>query len=474
MLRTGLGFIAAVALLASASTASASTTYDMRGTWFITGPYSQSNTITAMNMATGEFSGTGAATNGTGYTWPDKGTVSGSTVKWTFGPYVQAPYTATCEGTLSPEGNAINGTCSDTNGLKGQAWSMTLTRGAAIQVSCSTLNVGLPNEYMQCTAQVGDASGKAPARIPTGTVAFSLKPGGGGAFQGASTCTLAPSQSGGASSFCSVNYLPPAGGIPVGSQPPIIGTYSGDTNFGPSSAAATGPVAGPPLKEVVPVLCIQLPGQTCSGIDVTLPKETVINNLDTTEVSVGCDEEPAAAASAHIAATFPLPSPNFNMEAPSKPAKCKVQVEIDAAKKAKEKVEKEIKLLEKKKELNEREAPIREKNQRVEEELKRLRKVSQAFGNELPAAPQAQSASAHRQKVPKFALSLGWARVELSARTRRKVKLTVPKANRGLLTLLRHTQIRTLPLTVRITVIRSGETKTTSKSRTVTYKLRKR
>ena len=131
----------------------------------------------------------------------------------------------------------------------------------------------------------------------------------------------------------------------------------------------------------------------------------------------------------------------------------------------KEKVEKEIKLLEKKKELNEREAPIREKNQRVEEELKRLRKVSQAFGNELPAAPQAQSASAHRQKVPKFALSLGWARVELSARTRRKVKLTVPKANRGLLTLLRHTQIRTLPLTVRITVIRSGETKTTSKRR---------
>ena len=337
MLRTGLGFIAAVALLASASTASASTTYDMRGTWLITGPYSQSNTITAMNMATGEFSGTGAATNGTGYTWPDKGTVSGSTVKWTFGPYVQAPYTATCEGTLWPEGNAINGTCSDTNGLKGQAWSMTLTRGAAIQVSCSTLNVGLPNEYMQCTAPVGDASGKAPARIPTGTVAFSLKPGGGGAFQGASTAR-SHLRSPGAQAASARSIICHR---PVESQSALSRRSSAPTLAIRTSAQAARLQPGPgrPATQrsgsglVHPTARPDMLGHRRHAAQRNGHQQSRHHR------SVGgfVTKKPAAAASAHIAATFPLPSPNFNMEAPSKPAKCKVQVEIDAAKKAKRK-----------------------------------------------------------------------------------------------------------------------------------------
>lgn len=79
-------------------------------------------------------------------------------------------------------------------------------RKSAIQVNCNFFYPGLPNEYFQCTAQVGDASGKSPAEVPTGTVDFALNAGGGGSILGSKTCTPTPSQTGGASSFCAIEY----------------------------------------------------------------------------------------------------------------------------------------------------------------------------------------------------------------------------------------------------------------------------
>jgi hypothetical protein len=97
---------------------------DITGTWGVyTGPYTQYDKI-VMNKKTGTFSGPGIATNGTGYTWPNRGTVKGSSVHWVFGPYNQLKsYTATCDGTIS--GNKITGRCSDTFGRSGLGWTMT-------------------------------------------------------------------------------------------------------------------------------------------------------------------------------------------------------------------------------------------------------------------------------------------------------------------------------------------------------------
>jgi hypothetical protein len=142
---------------------------------------------------------------------------------------------------------------------------------SATQVNCDDENTGLANEYFQCTAQVADASGDATPQTPTGTVSFAINSGGGGGFQGSSTCTLAPSQSG-PTSYCSVDWVAPTGGIAVGSQPPLTATYSGNSVFGtssaqPSGAAPTSLGATPPTTQVVQQsLCEDVYTLNCSGI----------------------------------------------------------------------------------------------------------------------------------------------------------------------------------------------------------------
>ena len=115
-----------LAVLVSAPVASAKPKYDISGTWKTTGPYSQVNTI-VMNARTGKFTGSGYATNGTGYTWPNHGTVVGTKVHWVYGPYRQLKsYTATCDGTVSAGGSKIVGTCTDTVGHR-LAWTIART-----------------------------------------------------------------------------------------------------------------------------------------------------------------------------------------------------------------------------------------------------------------------------------------------------------------------------------------------------------
>lgn len=129
--RGGLLTLAILAL--HASIAFAARPVDITGTWGVfSGPYTQHSTI-VMNKQTGVFSGPGTGTNGTGYTWPDHGKVTGHHVHWVFGPYDQLKsYTATCDGTISASANKIVGQCSDTfhHPVVAGSWVMTRRGGA--------------------------------------------------------------------------------------------------------------------------------------------------------------------------------------------------------------------------------------------------------------------------------------------------------------------------------------------------------
>jgi hypothetical protein len=104
----------------------------------------------------------------------------------------------------------------------------------SVQVVCNDMMPGQAGDYDQCTATVGGTDSANPSAVPTGSVTFTVNRGETGGFPQGATCTLAPSQDGGGTSFCSVNYSPPAA---LGTEPPITATYSGDTNFASSSGS---------------------------------------------------------------------------------------------------------------------------------------------------------------------------------------------------------------------------------------------
>lgn len=261
-------------VLAPSATAAPTVT----GTWSCCGSGGASAQTWVINESGGSLSGTGYNQSNAPFT-PISGSNSGGSVTIVTGPYDSLPsYTATFVGTIAGGGETMSGTWSSNGGQEG-TWSATRTSGsgeteaekvikkekeeaankrkAAIQVNCDAFDPGLPTEYLQCTAQLGDASGRSPAQRPTGTVSFVINPGGKGGFRGSSSCVLAPSQTGGASSFCAITYIPPPGGLPIGSQPPITANYSGDGTFSPISGAPSGPLARQALteKDVFEALC---------------------------------------------------------------------------------------------------------------------------------------------------------------------------------------------------------------------------
>ena len=105
-------------------------------------------------------------------------------------------------------------------------------RKSAVEVTC-TINLD-GSKPSTCTAQVGDATGGNPVEVPTGSVKFSTTLG---SFLGGGTCTLARSTSGN-TSFCTVEYAPPAGQSIIETELPIKAAYSGDSNFNPGEGAS--------------------------------------------------------------------------------------------------------------------------------------------------------------------------------------------------------------------------------------------
>jgi hypothetical protein len=242
-------------MLAPAAFAAAPT-YDLQGTW-ASGPLTNgtrdaangTQVVTQMNMATGEFSGHSEVD---GIQFELSGKESGTALEYTQteGSYVAHDKVPTLS--VLPDGN-IGG-----NGSfeAGEFW-MELTssstpaenetkekqakekeakekvekenaRNVTVAVTCAiNLDGSAPST---CTAQVGGAN---PSAVPTGTVRFSTTLG---SFLGSDTCTLSRSSSGN-TSFCAVEYAPPAGKSIIGTELPIKAAYSGDSSFNPGEGA---------------------------------------------------------------------------------------------------------------------------------------------------------------------------------------------------------------------------------------------
>lgn len=246
---------AACAVLAAASAAADPPAIDVSGDWTVTtgGSFTEHYDMATDGSVTGTLVDNGASI---------QGQVSGYTFTWT-DHYVDSSYSSTVTVTVSPDDRSFSGTFTDTNGSSGQisgvrqgnpptsttstATTTTTTaatgKSAAIQVNCDR-NVVI--EIFTCTAQVADASGESPAQAPTGSVTWALDSGGEGVFPDGGSCTLQPSQTGGASAFCSVRYLPGIHDIPPGDQPAITATYGGDANFQPTSGAPKDEYVPPP------------------------------------------------------------------------------------------------------------------------------------------------------------------------------------------------------------------------------------
>lgn len=244
---TVLALLAAVVAAPVATAAPPAT--DVTGTWNVTSMGSIHFTETYTMTSDGTVTGVGGSQD-----FPVHGHVDGSTFTYTDGPYAGS-YTSNVTATLSPDGTSYSGSFHDSNGTTG---SITATRAtappggggtgttgqaAAMQVNCDR---DVATQAFTCTAQVADASGASPARTPTGSVTFALKPGGEGVFPAGATCPLQASQTGGASAFCSVRYAEGAHHIPTGSQPNLTATYSGDATFASATAEPKNEYVPPP------------------------------------------------------------------------------------------------------------------------------------------------------------------------------------------------------------------------------------
>ena len=175
------------------------------------------------------------------------GSLSGNTL--TLEGKGERGYTAHGTETISPDGLSFSGSYSDSAGTSG---TLTATRPSlpvfestpgtlrpsAIQVLC---NYEVAPANFTCTAQVGDASGATPAKVPSGTVSFSAP---SGVFT-SSTCTLVATPSSPNVASCAVTWTP-AAKIPAGTPAPVTGAYSGDSVFAASAAkSGTGAVVSP-------------------------------------------------------------------------------------------------------------------------------------------------------------------------------------------------------------------------------------
>ncbi len=146
----------------------------------------------------------------------------------------KAGYTAKGIETVSADGLSFSGSYEDNHGTTGtftavrEAPAAAGLKASAIEVLC---NLELASSDFTCTAEVGGTG----ASAPTGSVAFSATKG---TFVPLPSCGLSPTPGSATVAFCSVTYVPPAGGIPTGTVAPVTATYSGDTTYSTSTAFA--------------------------------------------------------------------------------------------------------------------------------------------------------------------------------------------------------------------------------------------
>lgn len=239
------GVAVAAALLPAG--ASASTTLDIRGTYVGTaeangGTYQNRSVIDTENCTAGTFSG-----GGVGYS-TFTGTINGNQ-DTSHEVYTGQSYTDDSSGTFSTDsqGRLVHtGAFHDSNGTSG-TFSATRISGppappapgctgpappppppppgakhaTSMRVMCTYV---VATSTDTCTATVGDPA-TTGATSPTGSVTFASPHG---LFLFGRSCTLRAGS--GATSFCSVGYLPPDMYLPT-----LSAAYGGDSTHGPSS-----------------------------------------------------------------------------------------------------------------------------------------------------------------------------------------------------------------------------------------------
>ena len=291
-----LGCLLTAGVLLGAAPAGAATVPTAVGTWSCCGSGGAGAQTWVITSAKGKLSGTGYEGN-TPFS-PISGSTSGTSVTIVTGPYTSDPgYTATFVGTLSASGTSMSGTWTSNQRQSG-TWTATRTAGSpttstgpktkeeeekaskkkhkallptSMIVNCNLESPDTPFAFFECTTEVFNASLTEPLPVPTGSVSFAVNPGGSGGFKGVNVCLLKASELGGNSAFCSVDYTPPAEGIPIGSQPPITGTYSGNSTFASSNAQPRSPLPQVPQASAQQSgssvqLQMSCPAQTpCSG-----------------------------------------------------------------------------------------------------------------------------------------------------------------------------------------------------------------
>ncbi len=287
--------IGVLACLAPASVASAAApTYDLQGTW-ASGPLvggvrqaaNGTQTVTQMNMTTGEFSGT-SVVDGINFTLT--GTENGSAVTFsqTEGGYashdVIPSLSILSNGNIGGNGSFEAGefwmevTSSSTSEgpakekqakeeaekkAKEEA-EKSAKRPTATTVTC---NYEFATSENTCVAEVGDAGAGTPV-TPTGSVTFTST---SGAFSGAN-CSLAPTSGSPSVGSCTLVYQ-----TANSSLPEITASYGGDARHSASSGRTQflGMGTGEGTEEVPPGPPGQYPNEINLGVEVPTNGTTV-------------------------------------------------------------------------------------------------------------------------------------------------------------------------------------------------------
>jgi hypothetical protein len=222
--------------------------YDLQGVWEsgnlvggVKEPANGTQTVTSMNMTTGEFSGHSEVD---GVQFVLKGRESGKHLEFT-----QSEGSYTAHDIVPTLGVLPNGHVGGNGSFEaGEFWMEVAkpaqsgeaetheesTQSAFVTVICNTFPAN--PSASTCTADVGDAGATAGV-TPTGTVTFTTTTG---TLLG-DTCSLALTPGLGSIASCTVSYQP-APETPEGVPLPVTAKYSGDAHFKPASGS-TSPVS---------------------------------------------------------------------------------------------------------------------------------------------------------------------------------------------------------------------------------------
>ncbi len=285
-LGVAIGLLAMLVLVPAAF--AAAPTYNLEGTWTsgplsggVRQPANGTQTVTQMNMTTGEFSGH-SEVDGTSFELA--GIESGSAVEFTQHEGSYTSHDKIPALSILPNGNIGGNGSFEVEEFWMEVTSKTVSskaeeeakeeaikkakeeevvkkseeepgkktkeeeaakkakeeaekakRPTATDVTC---NYEFATSTDTCTAQVADA-GPAPEVVPTGTVTFTNT--GAGGFPYGTTCTIAASASAPGVPFCSVVFLGGGSGLPM-----ITASYGGDSRHSPSDGSTSFAQFAPP------------------------------------------------------------------------------------------------------------------------------------------------------------------------------------------------------------------------------------